>query len=381
MAKAKDEDEDFKSSLDLIFEEIETGLRLVEASDPRQAVEDDDPRAFRTPPEDFKYVPSDLVRNTDKKCVGDLGGINPEDDFALSNYKAFKTAAGKTLKSIIVSCNVRTMPLAIREVRRMLEGVPDADGNPTGRCGMALDTLGDPDQKAAIFAVMSDTDKTFAFLHAIMMWQTMNALCEKALTSFHGKLPTPVNFILDEFANIGTLPDIEQTIAVTRSRNIWLSIILQSLSQLEARYEKKAKTIIDCCDTTLFLGGKSTDTNKELAEMIGKETIDTVTFNESRGGQSNSYTKNHQAVGRDLMDAAEIGKLDRDKAIVLIAGAKPLMDYKYPLDKHPRYAKLDPGHSPVKRGAKTIPAEYDKPFDYIEYERAQVKGVGGEGEK
>ena len=201
---------------------------------------------------------------------------------------------------------------------------------------MEIDTLGDPDAKVAIFGILSDTDKTLSFLFAILMWQTIDQLCRKALSDYGGKLPTPVHFIFDEFANIGTIPQIEETIAVTRSRNIGITIILQSMSQLESKYDKKAQTIIDCCDSTLFLGGKSNSTNKEIAEMIGKQTIHQMTYNESTG-QSSSASKNLQIQGRDLIDAAEIGKMSRLKAILLIAGTNPLMDDKYDPRAHKRY--------------------------------------------
>lgn len=166
--------------------------------------------------------------------------------------------------------------------------------------------------------------------------RNLNVLCRKALSDYGGKLPTPVHFIFDEFANIGTIPQIEETIAVTRSRNIGITIILQSMSQLESKYDKKAQTIIDCCDSTLFLGGKSNSTNKEIAEMIGKQTIHQMTYNESTG-QSSSASKNLQIQGRDLIDAAEIGKMSRLKAILLIAGTNPLMDDKYDPHAHKRY--------------------------------------------
>ena len=171
---------------------------------------------------------------------------------------------------------------------------------------------------------------------AMAKWQTIDQLCRKALSDYGGKLPTPVHFIFDEFANIGTIPQIEETIAVTRSRNIGITIILQSMSQLESKYDKKAQTIIDCCDSTLFLGGKSNSTNKEIAEMIGKQTIHQMTYNESTG-QSSSASKNLQIQGRDLIDAAEIGKMSRLKAILLIAGTNPLMDDKYDPHAHKRY--------------------------------------------
>lgn len=138
---------------------------------------------------------------------------------------------------------------------------------------MELDKLGDKNRRIAIFGILSDTDKTLSFLFAILMWQCIDQLCRKALTDYGGKLPTPVHFIFDEFANIGTIPQIEETIAVTRSRNIGITIILQSMSQLESKYDKKAQTIVDCCDSTLFLGGKSNSTNKEIAEMIGKQNL------------------------------------------------------------------------------------------------------------
>ena len=161
-----------------------------------------------------------------------------------------------------------------------------------------------------------------------------------------------------EFANIGTIPQIEETIAVTRSRNIGITIILQSMSQLESKYDKKAQTIVDCCDSTLFLGGKSNSTNKEIAEMIGKQTIHQMTYNESTG-QSSSAGKNLQIQGRDLIDAAEIGKMSRRKAILLIAGTNPLMDDKFDPHTHKRYCYIVD-----KRNPKRL---HDKPFDFKRY--------------
>ncbi len=246
-------------------------------------------------------------------------------DFALYNYKSFKSGAAKTLKSIIISCNVRLAPFSFDEMRELLSYDE-----------MHLDTLGDPGQKTAIFAIMKDTADTFSFLFAIMMWQTMNELCDKALEVYGGELPTPVHFIFDEFANLGHLPDVEKMVAVVRSRNMSLSIILQSLAQLKKEYHDDAQTIIDCCDTTLFLGGKSNETNKEIAEMVGKETVATLDINESRGSQT-STTKNYGHSERDLIQAAEIGKLPRSKAIILIAGTDPLIDDKYVPEEHKRF--------------------------------------------
>lgn len=200
---------------------------------------------------------------------------------------------------------------------------------------------------------MSDTNSTFDFIFAMLMWQAMDVLCNTALLRFGGSLPTPVHFILDEFANIGTVPDFERTIAVVRSRNISCSIILQSLSQLKAAYDDSAQTITDCCDTMLFLGGKSTETNREVSEAIGKQTLSTVSVNDSRGSNS-STTRNYAKGERDLMQASEVGRLPRDEAIVMISGAFPIRDRKYALEDHPRYRHIDPGHAN---------ALHDVPFD------------------
>ena len=367
LAEAREDDENFKSALDLMFLQIEEGWKYVEqegspASSDAATAERERGIVGAESSAKWKKVPSRFVRNYDGKRPGECGGLSPSEDFALSNYKAFKVAAGKTLKSIIISCNVRLKPLAIREVRELLKYDE-----------MELDTLGDEfvmrpgerpgeyvktgvkQQRSVIFGILSDTDKTFSFLFAILMWQAVDQLCRKALTAYGGKLPVPVHFIFDEFANIGRIPDFEETIAVTRSRNIGISCILQSMSQLESRYDKAAQTIVDCCDTTLFLGGKSNSTNKEIAEMIGKQTISQMTYNES-SGQSPSASKGVQIQGRDLIDAAEIGKMSRKKAILLIAGTNPLMDDKYPLEKHPRYGEID-----------------GDPFDFTEYRKRTAR--------
>ena len=329
LAEARENDENFKSALDLMFLQIEEGKKYKQndGTSPDTAGTAGLSRSFGTKQADngWSWVPSKFKRNSDGVKPADCGGLSADEDFALMNYKNFKVAAGKTLKSILISCNVRLAPIATDGVRELLTYDE-----------MEIDTLGDPDAKVAIFGILSDTDKTLSFLFAILMWQTIDQLCRKALSDYGGKLPTPVHFIFDEFANIGTIPQIEETIAVTRSRNIGITIILQSMSQLESKYDKKAQTIIDCCDSTLFLGGKSNSTNKEIAEMIGKQTIHQMTYNESTG-QSSSASKNLQIQGRDLIDAAEIGKMSRLKAILLIAGTNPLMDDKYDPHAHKRY--------------------------------------------
>lgn len=353
MAEARENDENFKSPLDLLFLQIEEGKRYIPneggAPAPSMGISGLS-RSFGTSAtgdSDWSWEPTNLKRNSDGVRPADCGGLSPDEDFALMNYKNFKVAAGKTLKSIIISCNVRLAPIATAGVRSLLEYHE-----------MELDTLGDPDAKVAVFGILSDTDKTLSFLFAIMMWQCIDQLCRKALTDYGGKLPTPVHFIFDEFANIGTIPQIEETIAVTRSRNIGITIILQSMSQLESKYDKKAQTIVDCCDSTLFLGGKSNSTNKEIAEMIGKQTINQMTYGESTG-QSGSASKNLQIQGRDLIDAAEIGKMSRRKAILLIAGTNPLMDDKFDPHTHKRYCYIVD-----KRNPKRL---HDKPFDFKRY--------------
>ena len=348
LAEAREEDENFMSALDLIFYQIETGKRFARnvgaAGSPRR--KGGLSRDF-TADTGWSWQSSRFRRNYDGVRPAERGGLSPDEDFALMNYKNFKVAAGRTLKSIIISCNVRLAPIATSGVRQLLEYDE-----------MELDTLGDPDTRTAVFGILSDTDKTLSFLFAIMMWQCIDQLCRKALTDYGGKLPRPVHFIFDEFANIGTIPQIEETIAVTRSRNIGITIILQSMSQLESKYDKKAQTIVDCCDSTLFLGGKSNSTNKEIAEMIGKQTIHQMTYNES-SGQSSSASKNLQIQGRDLIDAAEIGKMSRRKAILLIAGTNPLMDDKFDPRRHKRYCYIVD-----KRNPKRL---HENPFDFKRY--------------
>ena len=318
LAEAREEDESYRSPLDLLFEELETGRRYVPGGEGGAP---------------------DIFSNELDASRGGWGWrqvanpTDPEDDFALSNYKAFKVAAGKTLKSIIISCNVRLKPLSIRELSGLLEDD-----------GMHLERLGAEGDRTVVFASMSDTDSTFDFLFALLMWQAMDVLCRRALEEHGGSLPVPVHFVLDEFANIGRVPDFEKMVAVARSRNINISVIVQSASQLERAYEREgAKTIQDCCDTTLFLGGKSTETNEMVSKMVGKQTIKAESVSDSRGANP-STTRSWQMVERDLVTPDEVGRLGRDEAILLISGAWPLRGPKYDLADHPRYSQVDPGH-------------------------------------
>lgn len=334
LADAREDDESYLSPLDMLFQELETGKRLVKVGEPKAF--DPESRAFTTPAGDWAWVKV-------------AEPVRPEDDFALSSYKQFKVAAGKTLKSIMISCNVRMKPFDIKEMKELLAFDE-----------MALDHLGDVGAKVAIFASMSDTDSTFDFVFALLMQQALNALCECALKRFSGKLPTCVHFVFDEFANIGTIPDFERMITVTRSRNIAVSMICQSLSQLNENYgENNAQTIMNACDTLLYLGGKSADTNQKIAEMIGKQTVANVTVNDSRGN-SPTYTHNYGLVERDLMQGSEVARMPKDEALVLINGAQAYLDKKYDLARHVRAKMLDR-------------AEAHGDFDFKEY-RARREG-------
>ena len=345
LAKAKESDEDYRSPLDVLFAEVETGMRFVES--PEGAPFDPTRRESFDPSGEHRWV-----RVADPVSV--------DADFCLLHYKMFKDAAGKTLKSILVSCNTRMEPFAIPQVRELVS-----------RDEMELDRLGDAGERRAVFAIMSDTSSLYSFLFAIMMWQTMNILCKRALVRYGGALPVPVMLLMDEFANIGRLPDVEKMVAVVRSRNISMAFGLQSLSQLKSAYKDDAATIVDCCDTMLFLGGKSTDTVKEISESVGKETVATITYNESRGASASS-TRNWNTVERDLMQPAEVAKLPRDEAIVLIAGADPLRDRKYAIERHPRWSSVYPGHPG---------ALYQSPFDFAEHRLRVESEKEREGER
>lgn len=248
--------------------------------------------------------------------------------FACKQYKQYKLAAGKTAKSILISCAARLAPFAIREILDI-----------TAYDEMQLDTIGD--RKTALFIIISDTDTTFNFLVAMMYSQMFNLLCTKADNNpdGSGKLKHHVRCILDEFANIGLIPGFETLITTIRSREISASIILQSQSQLKALYKDNADTIIGNCDTTLFLGGKEKSTLKEISESLDKATIDTYNTSDTRG-QNRSYGMNYQKLGRELMTAGEIQKMDGAKCILQIRGVKPFFSNKYDITRHKNYRYL-----------------------------------------
>ena len=248
------------------------------------------------------------------------------EHFAVKQYVKFKQAAGKTLKSILISCGARLAPFDIKELRDLMEYDE-----------LELDTLGD--EKTALFVIISDTDDTFNFVVAIMYSQLFNLLCDKADNEHGGRLPVHVRCLLDEFSNIGQIPKFEKLISTIRSREISACIILQAQSQLKAIYKDNADTIIGNCDTTLFLGGKEKSTLKELSETLGKETIDMYNTSETRSNQ-NSYGTNYQKLGKELMSQDELSVMDGGKCILQLRGVRPFLSDKYDITKHPRYKML-----------------------------------------
>ena len=250
--------------------------------------------------------------------------------FALKQYKAYKLAAGKTAKSILISCSTRLAPFAIDEVLEI-----------TSYDELHLDRIGD--ELSALFIIISDTDATFNFLVAIMYSQLFNLLCTKADNSKGGRLNYHVRCLLDEFANIGEIPQFEKLIATIRSREISASIILQVKSQLKAIYKDSADTIEGNCDTTLFLGGKEKSTLKEISESLGKETIDSFNTSTNRG-QSESYGMNYQKLGKELKSQDELAVMDGGKCILQLRGVRPFFSDKYDITRHKEYQYLSDEH-------------------------------------
>ena len=274
-SETREEDEEFKNAVDLLFEELER----------------DEP-----------------------------------NHFAVRQYKKYKLAAGKTAKSILISCGARLAPFDIAELRELMSYDE-----------LELDLVGD--RKTALFVIISDTDDTFNFIVSIMYTQLFNLLCDRADDVYGGRLPIHVRCLLDEFANIGQIPKFEKLIATIRSRKISASIILQSKSQLKAIYKDNADTIEGNCDTTLFLGGKEKTTLKEIAEILGKETIDLYNTSDTRGSQR-SYGMNYQKTGKELMSQDEIAVMDGGKCILQVRGVRPFFSNKYDICKHKNYKYL-----------------------------------------
>jgi len=309
-------------------EEEQNFSTLLEFINASEAREDD---------EEFKNAVDELFEELEKE--------KPEH-FAVRQYKKYKLAAGKTAKSILISCGARLAPFDIAELREL-----------TSYDEMELDMIGD--QRTAMFIIISDTDDTFNFIVAIMYTQLFNLLCDRADDVHGGRLPYHVRLLLDEFSNIGQIPKFDKLIATIRSREISASIILQSQSQLKTIYKDAAETILGNCDTMLFLGGKEGSTLKEISETLGKETIDLYNTSDTRG-QSRSYGLNYQKTGKELMSRDELAVMDGNKCILQLRGVRPFLSDKFDITRHKRYKEL---------------SDYDKKnaFDVEAYMKHQLK--------
>ena len=302
-SECREDDEEFKNCIDLEFEIVECWLNGTKHKDPEVMADYGD--IFETKPD------------AEQRRLG---------AFALKQFKAYKLAAGKTAKSILISCSTRLAPFAIDEVLEI-----------TSYDELHLDKLGD--ELSALFIIISDTDATFSFLVAIMYSQLFNLLCTKADNSKGGKLTYHVRCLLDEFANIGEIPQFEKLIATIRSREISASIILLAKSQLKAIYKDNADTIEGNCDTMLFLGGKEKSTLKEISESLGKETIDSFNTSTNRG-QSESYGMNYQKLGKELKSQDELAVMDGGKCILQVRGVRPFFSDKFDITRHKQYPML-----------------------------------------
>ena len=302
-SECREDDEEFKNCIDLEFEIVECWLNGTKHEDPEVMADYGD--IFETKPD------------AEQRRLG---------AFALKQFKAYKLAAGKTTKSILISCSTRLAPFAIDEVLEI-----------TSYDELHLDKLGD--ELSALFVIISDTDATFNFLVAILYSQMFNLLCTRADNSKGGRLTYHVRCLLDEFANIGEIPNFDKLIATIRSREISASIILQAKSQLKAIYKDNADTIEGNCDTTLFLGGKEKTTLKEISESLGKETIDSFNTSNTRG-QSESYGLNYQKLGKELKSQDELAVMDGGKCILQLRGVRPFFSDKYDITRHKNYCLL-----------------------------------------
>ncbi|MEE5993958.1 MAG: type IV secretory system conjugative DNA transfer family protein [Oscillospiraceae bacterium] len=303
-SECREEDETFKNVIDREFEFVDAWINNSFTDDMDLS-------------EDYQYIRDNYEPSEEQKRIG---------AFAVKQYKAYKLAAGKTAKSILISCSTRLAPFAIDEVLEI-----------TSYDELGLDKLGD--ELSALFVIISDTDATFNFLVAIMYSQLFNLLCTKADNSTGGRLTYHVRCLLDEFSNIGQIPNFDKLIATIRSREISASIILQAKSQLKAIYKDNADTIEGNCDTMLFLGGKEKTTLKEISESLGKETIDAFNTSENRG-QSQSYGLNYQKLGKELKSQDELAVMDGGKCILQLRGVRPFFSDKYDITRHRNYSLL-----------------------------------------
>lgn len=391
MAEVKEENEDYESPLDLLFKELETGLHRQPTLRP-SSLESRKARVVEgvaQTQEAEEGVPSTRVNNTTgarpgrKRLRRDGSrrrGLDQDEDFSLRLYRRFKLAAGKTLKSILISTAVKLTAIMTSDVQGILCGDDQ----------MHLELLADPNRKYAFFDTFQDTNQqTLGFIHGLLAWQAIQICC-KAADSGTGKLKRPVQFILDEYKSLNLPKQVSDMISVVRSRNIALCVIVQDLEQMYSLYdEHDANSIVGCCDTILYLGGSGNQTNKELSEFIGQMTVNDKTTSVSHQGLfGGSYSVNESRHARALIDASELSRLDRGDCIVMIKGTDFALDEKYPLEDHPRYSLVDPGHDPLvtkrlfgKIPIKKVRAAYSEPFDLKKYmkERPMAASGGPEG--
>lgn len=319
-SETREDDETFENAVDRMFNAIEDGVKVIEGYEIQK---DKDGNAVKD--EDGKEIKIPIYKKDENGEYIYEYEPNP-DHFAVRQYKKYKLAAGKTAKSILISCGARLAPFDIEALRNIM-----------AYDEMQLDTLGE--RNTALFVIVSDTTDTYNFVVAMMYSQLFNLLCTIADDKHGGRLPVHVRCLLDEFANIGQIPNFDKLIATIRSREISASIVLQSQSQLKAIYKDNADTIIGNCDTMLFLGGKEKSTLKELSEILGKQTIDLYNTSENRG-QSQSYGLNYNKTGRELMSQDEIAVMDGEKCILQIRGVRPFLSKKFDITNHNHYKKL-----------------------------------------
>ncbi len=319
LSQASEEDENAKNVVDKIFDDIEAG----------RAVK----KIYRNGKEEWEYISA---------------------PFALRQYKKYKLAAGKTAKSILISCGARLAPFDISELRDIMSYDE-----------LELDTYGDKGQKTALFIIISDTDTTFNFVVSILYSQMFNLLCSKADDVYGGRLPTHVRCLLDEFANIGQIPNFDKLIATIRSREISASIVLQSKAQLKALYKDNADTIEGNCDSKLFLGGTEKSTLKDMSEILGKETIDLVNESDTKSNNS-SFAFNYQKTGKELMSQDELAVMDGGKCILQLRGIRPFLSDKFDITKHKQYKKLSDWD-------KKNEFDIEKEMEHLHYDDSEIK--------
>ncbi len=372
-AEVRESDESYESPLDGLFREIETGMNRQASSPPemdqreRDLAHDWEPVAEEVPSKKRNNTtglePGRVRRHADGTV---RRGLDPMEDYSLYLYRRFKSAAGKTMKSVLISVASKLITIMTPDVRRLM----------CGKDQMHLELLAKEGAKYALFDTFQDTDpETFKLLHGILIWQAIK-ITVKAADEGNGFLSRHVQFFLDEFKTLNLPQEVADLISTVRSRNVGMCIIVQSLEQLLQLYDDHAANqMLGCCDTFLYLGGSDAETNKAISEQIGDETVSDHTTSVSRQGIfQSSVSQSVSLHARKLIDAAETGKLGAQECLVCIKKADPARDTRYDLTKHPRYDQVDPGHEPVPgpRG-KPIPAKYQERFDLIAWRRERLR--------